>query len=496
MRERGEIQRVLSRYGAIDEQRSEAWDDLELIQEVARAYSLAGNSGKVEQYFLRCAELNPKRAALYHIQIGWFYQRKKRWGRALTWYDRTLETFPTYHLCLFRKGYCLERLHRPRPAIAALEAAVASYDATTPEQQERSRGIQAQVLFHLARSRREIGDTARAREALDRCAGIDSRPEMVIKPEHRLASYGATYLRDGDAPAALGCLEEARARDPRSAVIWERLGLAHHLAGHIDEAENALLRACELPKGSVALLSLGRFYLTTGRLSDAAQSLIAALERHPQGEVQIRIELADLERRLGRPAAALVILERLASGRVPPQSTLAVTVETQIAEILLEHGHLAEGVAHLRLAREHDPEDPGCAQRLSEALAQLEQSSRGGAAREEIVNRPLPADLQAILGREPRRVAGVIASYLEARGFGFIAHGEKESTFFHVSQVEDAEPTQVRPGTRVTFVLSANPRNGKPQAESVRLAVAEGDHGSDPVSESGTLAAAAAAPRG
>jgi len=319
----------------------------------------------------------------------------------------------------------------------------------------------------------------------------------VIKPEHRLASYGATYLRDGDAQAALGCLEEARTRDPRSAVIWERLGLAHQLAGSPGEAESALLHACDLPKGSVALLSLGRFYLTSGRLADAGQALVAALERHPQGEVQIRIELAELERRLGRPGAALTLLERLASGRVPPQSTLAVTVETQIADILLEHGHLGEAVAHLRIARDHDPEDPASEKRLAEALARLEQAGPSdGSRRIEIQDRPLPPELHAILGREPRRVAGVIASYLETRGFGFIAHGDKESIFFHVSQVEDAEPAQVRPGTRVTFVLSANPRNGKPQAESVRLAIGESDRGADPASESGALAAAAAATRG
>src|SRR5215472_8693843 len=156
-RERGDIQQILLRYGSIDQTADPTWDDAEFVLEIAKAYSLAGNDAKVERFFLRCAELNPRRAALFHCQIGWFFQRKKKWARALGWYDRALETFPTYHLCLFRKGYCLERLHRPRAAAEALKLAAESFDAAPESQQDRSRGIQVQVLFHMARNLREIG---------------------------------------------------------------------------------------------------------------------------------------------------------------------------------------------------------------------------------------------------------------------------------------------------------------------------------------------------
>src|SRR5688572_23972496 len=104
-RERGDLKQILARYGSIDIDRGPLWDDVEFVLEIARTYSLIGNDTKVEQYFLRCAQLHPRRAALYRCQIGWFFQRKKRWARALIWYDRALQTFPSYHLCLFRKGY-------------------------------------------------------------------------------------------------------------------------------------------------------------------------------------------------------------------------------------------------------------------------------------------------------------------------------------------------------------------------------------------------------
>jgi len=469
-RERGDLKQILARFGAIDQERSPLWDDAEFVLEIARTYSLVGNDTKVEQYFLRCAQLHPRRAALYRCQIGWFFQRKKRWARALGWYDRALETFPGYHLCLFRKGYCLERLHRPRPAVAALRQACAAFEKAPADQRERSRGIQVQILFHLARNLREIGLTDDARAALDRCAELDDRAhEKVIKAEHRLASYGETYLRDGDPEAALRQLQAAHAIDPSSAVIWERLGRAYELAGRLEDAEAALLRATELPKGAVALIALARLQMRGGRFSDAARSLCSALRQHPQGEVQIHIELAELQLLLGRPAAAMLELQRLAAGRVPPQSTLAVDCERRLARILLAHDRASDALEHLQAAIRHDPENEHTRALLEQTRARLVQS--GASERPlPLQDVPLPADVATVLGEQALpRVTGHVTSYFSDRGFGFISHGaDSQALFFHVSQFEPTTPDGLRPGLPVSFVIGVNHRSRKPQAEHIR----------------------------
>jgi len=441
------------------------------VLEIARSYSLVGNEARVEQFFLRCAELNPRRAALYHCQIGWYFQRKKRWARALTWYDRALGTFPGYHLCLFRKGYCLERLHRPRAAGEALRAADESYTSSPPEQQERGRGIQIQVLFHLARNLREVGETERARAALDRCAELDDRPsERVIRAEHRLASYGETYLRDGDHQAAIRCLEEARGLDPNSSVIWERLGRAYEQSGRFEDAEAALRRATELPKGEVALVALGSFLRRTGRIAEAARVLTAALERHPRGEVQIHMELAELQLALHRPRSALEELERLAGGRVPPGSTLAAAVESRIAEILIEHGQLSRALPYLRAAADQEAAGQAERVRLEQLRDRIEAGEGEPAESASIVDEPLSADLAHVLGRERQRLEGRIASYFPDRGFGFIAHGTAgETVFFHVSHCELRSGEVLTAGEEVSFVVGVNQRNRRAQAEKVRL---------------------------
>ncbi len=476
LRERGELHRIIDRYGKIDEGEAEDWDDLDLVLELARTYSLVGNEARVEQFFLRCVELNPRRAALYHCQIGWYFQRKKRWARALTWYDRALETFQGYHLCLFRKGYCLERLHRPRAAVNAFAGADDSYCASPPEQQERGRGIQIQVLFHLARNLREVGDTERARGALDRCANLDDRPsERVIRGEHRLASYGETYLRDENHQAAIRCLEEARGLDTASSVIWERLGRAYEQAGRLEDAEAALRRSTELPKGEVALVALGSFFRRAGRVAEAAEVLSSALERHPRGEVQIRMELAELQIALKRPRSALEELERLAGGRVPPGSTLAAAVESRIAEVLIEHGQLSRALPYLRAAAEQEAAGDVERERLDSLLARIEDPDAQPVESESIVDQPLPEDLGQVLGRERPRIEGRVASYFADRGFGFIAHGEGGDTiFFHVSHCELRSGEALAAGQEVSFVVGVNQRNRRPQAEKVRLRTSAG----------------------
>jgi tetratricopeptide (TPR) repeat protein/cold shock CspA family protein len=468
LRERGEVHKILSRYGAIDQEGGAAWDDTEIVLEIARAYSLVNNDSKVERYFLRCAELNPRRAALYRCQIGWFFQRKKRWARALLWYDQALETFPGYHLCLFRKGYCLERLHRPREASEALRQAADSFDRTGEDQRERSRGIQVQVLFHLARNLREIGETAAAREVLDRCGELDDRGgESVIKPEHRLASYGETYLRDNDPEKALEHLEQAKKRDSRSAVIWERLGRAYEMLGDKKSAEAAYRTAVDLPKGAIALVSLARFLVHAGRFREAAQALAQALDRHPQGEVQIRMEIAELQRRLGRPAAALDELLQLSTGRVPPKSTLAASIDARIAEILVEHDHLTRALPHLEAALAQLPDDAALRARLDEARRRIADGPPE--KRTPLENAPLPDEVATTLSFEVERLTGRVETYFPDRGFGFIRYRESETIFFHVSHCPSGVEQQIAVGVEVSFVCGVNHRNGKPQAEQIRI---------------------------
>jgi len=189
---RGDLQTIVARYGTLDDTpEGETWNSTELLYEIGRAFGMLGNEEKVERYLLRCAELAPRRAAVFHCAIGWYFQRKKKWTKGLRWYDAALGSLPTYHLRLFRRGYCLEKLHRPREAVDALARARQIWDDAPAEQRQRGRGVQVQVLFHLSRGYRDLGDFDRSAEALDTCCALDRGCDPpTIRDEHVFACRG------------------------------------------------------------------------------------------------------------------------------------------------------------------------------------------------------------------------------------------------------------------------------------------------------------------
>src|SRR2546426_3372792 len=258
---RGAHHAIVQRYGALDDTpEEETWNSTEVLFEIGRAFGMLGNEEKVERYLLRCAELAPRRAAVFHCAIGWYFQRKKKWTKALRWYDRALASFPTYHLCLFRRGYCLEKLHRPRETVDALSRAREIWDKAPTEQRQRGRGVQVQVLFHLSRALRDLAEFDGAADALDACCALDHGSDPpAIRPEHVLANRGELDLRRGDLAAAAAAFRAARALDPASSYLCERLGRVHELAGDAAAAEEAYREAAAPPRGALAHLALGRF---------------------------------------------------------------------------------------------------------------------------------------------------------------------------------------------------------------------------------------------
>jgi tetratricopeptide (TPR) repeat protein len=461
--DRGDMQTIVARYGRIDDTpESETWNSTELLYEIGRAFGMLGNEDKVERYLLRCAELAPRRAAVFHCAIGWYFQRKKKWTKALRWYDRALASFPTYHLCLFRRGYCLEKLHRPREAVDALARARAIWDEAPSEQRQRGRGVQVQVLFHLSRGYRDLGDFEHAAEALDQCCVLDrGNTPPTIRNEHVLACRGELDLRRGDLDAALAALTEARDVDPESSYLWERLGRVHELRGQADAALAAYERATTLPRGAFAYLALGRFHLHERHdVGAAAVALTQALHQLPGAEPLVRLELARVQLACGRPHAALGQAERALACRREGGFTEGLRFAADVAERL---GRVDDAARHLdQLARFH-PDD-------AEVTARRAALAAGVVVEAAADDPPLPPALELTALRDgagDERMVGVVDRFFAEKGFGFLHYDRGQSIFFHVTQCEDANEG-FAPGTRVSFRIGHNPKKGKTQAEALR----------------------------
>lgn len=465
--DRGDHQAIVERYGTVDDlPEDDAWHSTELLFEIGRAFGMLGNEDKLERYLQRCAELSPRRAAVFHCAIGWFFQRKKKWTKALRWYDRALVSFPTYHLCLFRRGYCLEKLHRPRESVEALTRARAVWDEAPPEQRQRGRGVQVQVLFHLSRTLRDLGDFEDATDTLVACQELDAQTDPpAIQREHVLACEGELELRRGNLDDALRCFEGARDLDPESSYLWERIGRVRELQGRMEMAGQAYDHAARLPQGAFALFALGRFHINvTNNLPAGGRALVEALARLRSAEPLVRLELARLQLACSRPNAALVQIERALACRREGGFAEGLRLAADLSARL---GRPGDAARYLRQLAPLVPEAGGLLER-ADALDRGEGLPPGAPPKDS----PLPAELQFLNeteistpGRE--RVNGIVDRFMAEKGFGFLRYGENQSLFFHVTQCED-DAREMAPGTRVSFVVGHNPKKGKPQAESVR----------------------------
>jgi tetratricopeptide (TPR) repeat protein len=322
------------------------------------------------------------------------------------------------------------------------------------------------VLFHLSRTLRDLGEFDHATDTLVACQELDAQTDPpAIQREHLLACQGELELRRGSLDRALECFEAARALDPESSYLWERVGRVLELQGNIDVAAEAYGHAARLPRGAFALFALGRFHTNvTNDLPAGGRALVEALSRLRSAEPLVRLELARLQLACSRPNAALVQIERALACRREGGFAEGLRLAADLSARL---GRPSDAVRYLRQLAQLVP-DPNPLLERADSLERGDGLPPGPTP----TDAPLPPDLQFLNGTEVstpgrERVNGVVDRFMAEKGFGFLRYGENQSLFFHVTQCED-DAREMAPGTRVSFVVGHNPKKGKPQAESVR----------------------------
>lgn len=160
------------------------------------------------------------------------------------------------------------------------------------------RGLVAALVATLGGVAVDIGLAARQRE--------DQASQSI---DARLARIAADVFSSTDhVDADIAELKAILAADPRSAQAHMLLGLAYRTKGSADlvgEAAGELRQAIDLDPSLIpARLYLAHVYLDLARPERAREELQAALGRMP-GQAQLLALLAECERQLGKPEAAL-----------------------------------------------------------------------------------------------------------------------------------------------------------------------------------------------
>ena len=429
---RGEHHLIVARYGRLDDApQDDLWNSTDLLYEIGRAFGMLGNEDKVERYLLRCAELAPRRAAVFHCAIGWYFQRKKKWTKALRWYDRALISFPDLpSLSVPPRLLPREAAPPARGRRGAASARAPCWDQAGGEQRvaraRRPGPGPLPPLARAARPRRLRGLRRGARRLPYASTPRPSRPPSV---------------RSTSSPARASC-SCAGATSTRARALFEearcaRSGVELRLGADRPRPRAARRRRSRprprtgtrtaLPRGAFAFLALGRLHTEITHDHRAAASALAealrqAAERRAAGAARARPPPAR-----ARPPARRARAGR-AGARLPPRGRLrrGAAPRRRGRRASRALGEAATG--HLRqLARSFARR----ARTSPARLATLERR-RTEAPAQPPADAPLPSGFEVLgdagidaPGRA--RVEGVVDRFFAEKGFGFVRYGDGQT---------------------------------------------------------------------
>lgn len=267
-----------------------------------------------------------------HFALGQLYERDGDPARALAHYRRALQARPDLSLGLIRIGVCALALGDPQAAIAALTQ-VARQHPNDPERLRTLADAYAQAKLH--------------REAIAIYQQLLTlTPDDVSLP----AAIAACARQQGDDNTAQQVLEQAAAKQPNAAPLWQALGDLHASRQQWHDARTAYSKAVAQRPDDLALgMALGEAEWHSADLPAAARTFEHVTQRQPDNAAAFlklgQVLLAG--NGLSQAVRALKQAARLAPGDPTPHWLLG--------DAHCRNGHVADALAAWRTAYQHQP---------------------------------------------------------------------------------------------------------------------------------------------
>jgi tetratricopeptide (TPR) repeat protein len=335
--------------------------------------------------------------AKWPYMIGYQYFDQKDWPQSIEWFSKALELRRGYVKALYRKGYAHVALGQEPQAINAFTECVSSWEKMKPEAQELDRSNYGKAQFQLGKVYFKKGLSLKARRHLQVAAQIHSTDQDV------LYELGQCYLRNNQLDDALSTLQAADRIKPGTDYILDRLAQTFARKGDYAAAEKQYQRIPEKRRRPFVLQHLGSMYLQQGDHRKALPFLESAARKQPDNH-NIQYALGTAQEAAGQFTAA--------------HDSYIRAVKLRKTKYNLE---------------------------FKEAAAALKRTG------ERIASLPPPSQPEKSGGNE-----GVIESYNENRGFGFIRGDPQSRVFFHVSAILGRKRPAA--GLRVSYETEPSPK--------------------------------------
>ena len=202
---------------------------------------------------------------------------------------------------------------------------------------------------------------------------------QTLKPnDPRLpAAMGEVLLSQGKLKEALDKYQAAALADPKRGMNWNRLGYIQLQYGQLDAAKDAFVKAIGLnPHDAESLEWLGEVYEKKGDVDQAIANFRLAAETAMDSEKpRLWMRGEKLLRANDRNADAILYLERARAEGVHDAE-----LDTDLGDLLVRKGELADAADRYTEAAKLNPKDPGLWELVGEIDAKLDRPADAYAA--------------------------------------------------------------------------------------------------------------------
>ncbi|HEX8139490.1 MAG TPA: tetratricopeptide repeat protein [Pyrinomonadaceae bacterium] len=345
--------------------------------------------------------------------IGFQFYQQEDWTKAVEWFAQSLTLRPDYVKALYRKGYAHTKLSQEQEAIKTLSECISYWEKMTPEAQERDRSNYGKAQFQLGKVYLKKGLSLKARRHLQIAA-------QIYPQDHDfLYELGKCHLQNNQLEDAIRELQTADRIKPGTDYIIDRLAQAYVKKGDYATAERLYEGIPKHRRRPFVSQHMGMLYVEQGQHQKALPHLEVAARKQPDNH--------NIQYSLG--------LAQEATGQLrEAHASYTRAVKYRKTKYNLEFEEAQEAL-----------------QRTTEMLATSP-----------------PPDL----ADTSKNSEGVIESYNESRGYGFIS-SKSDRIFFHVTAFTGQR--KICPGLRVTFSSEPSPKGPRavrvePVEEVLRLA--------------------------
>ena len=371
-------------------------DDVGIAGKLAFSLSRDGRYGDAVRVLEELHRRQPQEPK-WPYMIGYQYYEKQAWKEAIDWFAKALEARPAYVKVLYRKGYAHVALAQEHEAINTLSECIRCWEKASPEAQDQDRLIYAKAQFQLGKLLLKKGLSIKAARHLEIAAYNQAQNHDF------LYELGQCHLRNNRFDDALREFQAADRIKPGTDYIIDRIAQTYAKKGDYATAERVYEQVPKHRRRAFVSQHLGMMYVESGQHQKALPHLQVALRKQPENH-NIHYSLGCAQEATGQLRDAGASYERAVKYR-----RTNYNLDFKDAEEALR--------------------------RTTEMLSSL----------------PPETTPEPVQDNE-----GVIESYNDSRGFGFITNKSQERIFFHVSSLVGQQKPQR--GSTVVFSCEVSPK--------------------------------------